>query len=94
MKKKVWHCTHCHCPCEIFKKGKGHRVLVCPHCGIIATNPLPLLAGAVGIAKGAAKFVKSGIKGLTSSPVQQELQSAGYPSRPVVVRQPVLVDID
>ncbi len=26
-------------PCEIYKKGKGHRVLVCPECGIIARNP-------------------------------------------------------
>lgn len=38
-KKHQFHCQHCGSPCDIYKKGKGHRVLVCPHCGIIATNP-------------------------------------------------------
>ncbi len=26
--------------CTIYKKGKGHRVLVCPSCGVLATNPI------------------------------------------------------
>jgi len=31
-------------PANWYKKGRGHRVLICQCCGIIATNPLPLLA--------------------------------------------------
>jgi len=38
-KKHQWHCAHCGNPCEIYKKGKGHRILDCPQCGIIAKNP-------------------------------------------------------
>lgn len=38
-KKHAFHCQHCNNELEIFKKGKKHRVLVCPQCGIIATNP-------------------------------------------------------
>ncbi len=47
MKKRQFHCERCGNPCEIYKKGKKHRVLVCPECGVIATNPLPLLATAI-----------------------------------------------
>jgi len=43
-KKKNFCCSKCGNKCEIYKKGKGHRVLVCQSCGIIATNPIPLLA--------------------------------------------------
>ncbi len=46
-KKHQFHCEKCGNPCEIYKKGKKHRVLVCPECGVLATNPLPLLAGLV-----------------------------------------------
>lgn len=49
-KKHQFHCNHCGSPCEIYKKGKGHRVLVCPYCGVLATNPTfagKLLRGAV-----------------------------------------------
>jgi len=41
-KKKQIHCGECSSPAEWYKKGRSHRVLVCPHCGIIANNPLPL----------------------------------------------------
>ena len=37
-KKHIFHCQICHSPCMIYKKGRGHRVLVCPEHGVIATN--------------------------------------------------------
>lgn len=41
----------------IYKKGKAHRVLVCPSCGVIATNPFSfkraLGGGLTGAAAGA-----------------------------------------
>jgi len=46
--KRQFHCEKCGNPCDIYKKGKKHRVLVCQGCGVIATNPLPLIAGIVG----------------------------------------------
>lgn len=46
-RKHQFHCNSCNSPCEIYKKGKGHRVLVCPNCGILATNPLPLIPLAI-----------------------------------------------
>lgn len=48
-RKHQFHCTRCGSGCEIYKKGKGHRVLICPKCGILATNPAPMLA-AIGAA--------------------------------------------
>ncbi len=45
-RKHQFHCEKCGSPCEIYRKGKKHRVLVCPGCGVIATNPLPLMAAA------------------------------------------------
>jgi len=39
MKKTQFHCNYCESPCEIYKKGKKHKVLVCPQCGVLATNP-------------------------------------------------------
>ena len=66
-RKRQFHCNLCDSPCEIYKRGRSHRVLVCPNCGILATNPLPLaalgLAAKVGgkALKGAGKLV--GIKG-------------------------------
>lgn len=52
-KKHSFHCQKCGSECTIYKKGKAHRVLVCPECGVIATNP-----SVVGkIIKGVAKSV-------------------------------------
>lgn len=48
-RKRQFHCERCHSPCEIYKKGKNHRVLVCPMHGVIATNPGPLIAAAARI---------------------------------------------
>lgn len=46
-RKRIFHCERCGNPCTIYKKGKAHRVLVCPQHGVIATNPLPLAVAAV-----------------------------------------------
>ncbi len=65
-RKHQFHCQYCGSGCEIYKKGKGHRVLVCPNCGVLASNPLPLLAAALPLAgkllKGAGKVVGLGGK--------------------------------
>lgn len=55
-RKRQFHCQKCGLPCEIYKKGKGHRVLVCPSCGVLATNPFAQRAGGAlsGAATGAA----------------------------------------
>lgn len=41
-KRHTFHCQKCNSELEIFKRGKSHRVMVCPNCGIIATNPTVL----------------------------------------------------
>lgn len=38
-RKHAFHCQRCNSELQIYKKGKAHRVLVCPQCGILATNP-------------------------------------------------------
>ena len=48
-KKRQIYCS-CGNPVTIYKKGKKHRVFVCPQCGIIANNPLPLAAIAAAAA--------------------------------------------
>lgn len=39
MKRRVFHCEKCGGECEIYRKGKKHRVLVCHSCGVLARNP-------------------------------------------------------
>ncbi len=39
--KKHIYCQKCGNICNWYKKGKNHRVLVCPKCGILAHNPIP-----------------------------------------------------
>lgn len=51
MKRKKFHCMNCNAELEIYKKGKGHRLLVCPNCGIVANNPGLLKKVARGFAK-------------------------------------------
>ena len=82
-KRRQFHCNECGAACEIYRKGKRHRVLICPNCGILATNPLPLLAaaapslikGAVGIGKKALGAVglmkKSTPTTTTDTPARQ-----------------------
>ncbi len=78
-RKHQFYCESCRMPCEIYKKGKGHRVLVCPECGIIARNP-----GFLGkIARGALKsipggdivseFIPSGKDKTSSTPKSQKI---------------------
>ena len=54
--KRQFHCEKCGSGCNIYKKGKNHRVLVCPTCGVLATNPLSLK----GIAKAGASLLPGG----------------------------------
>jgi len=68
-KKRQFHCGHCGSPCEIYKKGRRHRVLVCPHCGVIATNPISLrgvlgsVAGSIPLIGGVAQYAIENIGG-------------------------------
>lgn len=54
-KKHLFHCEKCGIECTIYKKGKHHRVLICPQCGILATN---------GKAQLLAKVAKRGLKAI------------------------------
>jgi hypothetical protein len=38
VKSHKFHCERCDSECNIYKKGRNHRVLVCPKCGVLATN--------------------------------------------------------
>lgn len=51
--KRQFHCERCGNPCEIYKKGKKHRVLVCPQCGVLATNPFSFGKSLKGAFRGA-----------------------------------------
>lgn len=53
-KKHDFHCKKCNSTCTIYKKGKGHRVLVCPRCGVLATNPFSVSDTLGDAAAGAA----------------------------------------
>lgn len=47
--KHTFYCENCQSPCIIYKKGRNHRVLVCPNCGVLATNGMfSSVAGLVG----------------------------------------------
>ena len=55
-KKHPFRCEKCKSECMIYKKGKGHRVFVCPECGVLATNGLkftdmPMLQGLKNLVK-------------------------------------------
>ena len=69
-RKHQFHCQFCGMPCEIYKRGKSHRVLVCPSCGILANNPGKLS----NIFKATGKVFKStgGISGLGMAEKQWE----------------------
>lgn len=69
MKRKShqFHCQACGSACDIYKKGKAHRVLVCPSCGVLATNPTVLGKVAKGLLRSvpivgdvAAEFIGNG----------------------------------
>jgi hypothetical protein len=98
-KKHLWHCERCGNECMIYKKGKNHKVLVCPHHGVIATNPISGLVK--GLVKGGLSAVPV-VGGLLSGVAGGLMDSAGgsgktptqtQPRERVVIRQPVLVDL-
>lgn len=65
-KKRIINCGICGSPCTWYRKGKRHRLLICPNDGIIASNPLPLaplLASAAGFiaSKAGKKAVMGGV---------------------------------
>lgn len=96
-KGRTWHCGHCGSPCYL-TKGKGkHRFLICPRHGVIANNPLPLLAAAVPLAmKYGGQAVKSLSGRSRGGEAAQEISRSGG-SAPVIYRDIVkteLVDID
>ena len=74
-KKHNFHCQHCSAECSIYKKSKNHRVLVCPNCGVLATNPtvagnllrigagfIPAVGGLASTAIGAIQDAKASKK--------------------------------
>jgi len=105
VRKRVWHCNHCGSSCEVYKKGKKHRVIVCPRHGIIAANP-GMLGGAIELASsfipipGAAMVGKvagkmlGGGKKTDAAQIERDAMPRYQIPRATVVRQPVLVDID
>lgn len=58
--KRQFHCEKCGNPCTIYKKGKNHRVLVCPSCGVLATNPFSLGKALRGAGKGVVRTIPGG----------------------------------
>jgi len=76
--------------------------MVCPHHGIIASNPLPLLIPAAMAAVkygpqvlGAAKGLFGGKRAIQEDVSPQAIaRQSGYPIQPIKVNQPILVDID
>ena len=65
--KKHIYCGHCESIAVWFKKGK-HRRLICNNCGVIAHNPIPLLAMA------GSYLVKKGVEKLTSPKIESPPQ--------------------
>lgn len=51
--KHEFHCAKCNSACRIYRKGKKHRVFVCPLCGVLATNPFSAGGALGGAATGA-----------------------------------------
>lgn len=69
--KHQFHCEKCGSGCTIYRKGKSHRVLVCPNCGVLATNPFSLGKAVLGAAKTlpiAGAVIGAVSEGFTSSP--------------------------
>lgn len=81
-KKHQFHCVKCGSEAYIYKKGRSHRLMVCPKCGIIASNPLPLLA----LAATAAPTIIDKVGGLFSKKKkkagkEEENQAGSYPRK-------------
>lgn len=73
-KKHQFHCQKCNEECTIYKKGKGHRVLVCPRCGVLATNPISFrglasaAASSIPIVGGVASYLVDNVGGKKITP--------------------------
>lgn len=84
----TFYCDNCDSPCLIYRKGTKHRVLVCPNCGVLATNGkavktiakrgakalLGEIPGASLIMEGvgAARDIKKGMKTSKSPPLSEK----------------------
>lgn len=84
-KKHHWLCGQCEHPCEVYKKGKSKKTLVCPTHGIIAHNPSPFKK----IADIATDFVPGGrivknvlgVAGLNPFDEKEKQHSSSTPRR-------------
>lgn len=72
-KKRHLNCALCGAEANFYKKGKGHRVLVCNNGHLLATNPIPLLAALAPAIKTA---VVSGGAALVGSKIGQAFSKA------------------
>lgn len=75
--KNTFYCEKDGLPCTIYKKGKNHRVLVCPKCGVLATNGL--LKSALDIATDfvpGGKVVKLAASALGINPLDEKEKAA------------------
>lgn len=79
-KKKGFRCEKCNSEIQIYRRGKGHRLFVCPSCGILASNPLPLLAGAL-LAKKAVQVGSSLLGGIGTKRERETPQEVYRPPR-------------
>jgi len=71
--KNTFYCEKDGFACTIYKKGKNHRVLVCPKCGVLATNGL--LKSAVDLATDfvpGGKVVKLAASALGINPLDEK----------------------
>jgi hypothetical protein len=92
--KKEFHCQKCNEAIQIYKHGKKHRVLVCPKCGILATNPLATLPEEVALAPETGglsllpelpavwDLLLGGLRSIGTATVIQELLHKPYPGVP------------
>lgn len=81
--KRQFHCDKCNSPCTIYKHGKKHRVLVCPECGVLATNPFSIKGALKGGARGAIGSIPvAGGAILGAFDGSQPEKVAAAPSRP------------
>lgn len=81
-KKRQFHCQKCGSGCTTYRKGRAHRVLVCPNCGVIATNPS--VTGALGGASTGATIgsLFPGIGTLVGAGVGALVGSIGSDNKP------------
>lgn len=81
--KHTFYCEMCKSPCTLYKKGKGHRVLICPRCGVLATNGLgTIIGGAIGsIVPGAGTVIGAGVGTAVEGLLKKKPKEAGKPTQ-------------